>query len=215
MAYQALADFPLIVSVSQPEEVRHDPARPGASGRFAPAVLLTLAVVVAMYLSARRKLLLDRARLALARSERRARHRARQLEQKRSELELTLEHMNHGILMVGADRKLHVVNRQAVTLLGVPAEGARPNSRYEALLDALDPGEDFVPENAVARRARGDPLRAGWPCRRCSNGSGRTGPFSSCAPTRFPMAASCAPSATSPTAAAPRRASSISPITIR
>jgi diguanylate cyclase (GGDEF)-like protein len=137
VAYQMLADFPLLVSVTRPEEVRVGDGE-ATLGRVAPAVILTLVVLLAMFFSARRKLTLERARAALARSERRAQHRACLLDQKRSQLELTLEHMNHGILMVGSDKRLRVINRKAVSLLGLPSDEAGGDNRCNALLGAPD-----------------------------------------------------------------------------
>ena len=58
----------------------------------------------------------------------RATHQRERAREKSEELELTLDHMNQGIMVVDADQNVALINRQVVKLLGLPEDllGRRP-----------------------------------------------------------------------------------------
>jgi signal transduction histidine kinase/CheY-like chemotaxis protein len=114
-SFKSLTDFPVKVMVSVPlEEVQG-----GNDGRWTLyltlASLLTLGVLAAMLRSIGNQVNLDRALDALRSSEARA-------SAKSVEFQATLENISQGIMMIDANRRVAVVNRQAIRLLGLPEE---------------------------------------------------------------------------------------------
>ena len=99
-------------------------------------VLLTLAIAFAVGLSVSRRSRLDTARAQVYRSQRR--------EQKKAiALQATLDSMSQGIIMVGADRAVNVINRQAVELLGLNESYLLPGYTFDNLIDHLITANEF------------------------------------------------------------------------
>jgi len=91
-----------------------------------------------------------RARFAVAQRAIRA-SEAKALEKSR-ELEVTLEHMSQGLMMVDVDRKVPVVNHQAVELLGLPDDFMLGHRSFDDVMACLweqgefgDDGETLEP----------------------------------------------------------------------
>lgn len=113
LSYRALTGYPLIVNVGVSlQEVFGEYEN---SRRFFSivAALLTALILVFMAGNAVRSANLRRTREALRVSE------ARALE-KSHELEVTLDHMNQGLIMIDPQGRIAVVNNRAIELLGLP-----------------------------------------------------------------------------------------------
>jgi PAS domain-containing protein len=176
----------------------------------AEAAALTLLIVIGAAVGIRHRGRLEQARDELRISEARAR-------EKSDELELTLDHMNQGIMVVDADQNVALMNRQVVKLLGLPEAllGRRP--KFQDVLAYQRASGEFD-----ANRAAVDPqvrrLIEGAECRPNSAGTsacGWTAPCSRFAPSDCRTAVSCAPSPTSRNAGAAPTRSRTWRITIR
>jgi diguanylate cyclase (GGDEF)-like protein len=93
---------------------------------------LTVVILIAMALALRHK-------NALWQSEERTRRKSR-------ELQLTLEHMSQGILMVDQDEKIAVMNSQCVRLLGLPEDSDCTDWNYSKLVGRLAVAGEFCNE---------------------------------------------------------------------
>jgi diguanylate cyclase (GGDEF)-like protein len=113
VGYHVLKDLPLVAFVGLADSDLFIDYERHRMIYIAVALVLTLLVLVAIGGSIRRQMRLDRVRDELKRSEAHARAKSR-------ELELTLDHMNQGIIMTDANRKIPVINRKAIDLLGLP-----------------------------------------------------------------------------------------------
>jgi len=108
-------------------------------------VLITIMVLFAIAGAAHYQIRLDRARDNLRRSEAQAVERARALELKSRELEVTLDYMSQGIIMTDADDNVRVTNRQAVTLLSPPESFRFDRPTTKGLVpDPAKPGGDSL-----------------------------------------------------------------------
>ncbi len=87
------------------------------------------------------------------------RHRQR-LTRFQSVLTLTMENISQGVIMIDAKRRLPVVNRQAVSLLDIPEELARPGASYDALLRWHRARQEYQPDLTSDERV-GQMLRDG------------------------------------------------------
>jgi diguanylate cyclase (GGDEF)-like protein len=67
----------------------------------------------------------------------------RALARKSRELELTLNHMTQGIMMVDRHRNVPVINRQAIDLLGLPASLLSTQTTFEGILSFQQTCEEF------------------------------------------------------------------------
>jgi len=132
VSYRSVRGYPLIVTVSADE---WQPTSSWARNRpfyLVTATLLTIIILVAIGLALRHK-------YALWESEERARRKSR-------ELQLTLEHMSQGILMVDPDEKVAVMNRQCVRLLGLPEDTDCTDWNYSKLVGRLAVAGEFCNE---------------------------------------------------------------------
>jgi diguanylate cyclase (GGDEF)-like protein len=122
VSYRVVKGFPLVVYVGQAEQEVLANYRYDRSAYLAVAAGATLLIVIVVCLAFRSRAKLDAARDSLEASEARARTKS-------LELEVTLEHMNQGIMMVDADRNIMVMNRRVIDLLGLPEDcfGSRLN----------------------------------------------------------------------------------------
>jgi diguanylate cyclase (GGDEF)-like protein len=114
-SYRTLDGYPLVISVGQAEHhVFGDYWRNRYVYR-AVATALTLLILIGIAIGLRHQRRLEQAQRELHASEARAREKSR-------ELELTLDHMNQGIIVCDADMNVAMMNRQVVKLLGLPEE---------------------------------------------------------------------------------------------
>lgn len=115
VSYRVVKGFPLVVYVGQAEhEVLADYWN-DRSAYLAVAAGATLLIVIVVCFAVRSRAKLDAARDSLQASEAHARTKS-------LELEVTLEHMSQGIMMVDADRNVMVMNRRVIDLLGLPED---------------------------------------------------------------------------------------------
>jgi diguanylate cyclase (GGDEF)-like protein len=114
ISYRVVQDYPLVVYVGQAEQEvlanywRYRRTYFGAAG------LATLLIVIVMGFALRYRGKLNAAQAALQASEARARTKSR-------ELEVTLEHISQGIMMIDAERNVIVMNARVIDLLALPA----------------------------------------------------------------------------------------------
>jgi diguanylate cyclase (GGDEF)-like protein len=142
VAYQVLKDYPLSVFVGLADtDIFADYERHRAI-YVAVASLLTVLVLVAIGGSIRRQMRLDRVRDELNRSEVLAREKSR-------ELEVTLDHMSQGIIMTDASKKIPVINRKAIDLLGLPDSFRTGALRAGDILKHLWAAGEFGPDGKL------------------------------------------------------------------
>jgi signal transduction histidine kinase len=117
-ARRKLASHPLFVTVAVPESAVYAKPDQNRVRYIAIGLLISLLVLAAMFYSLLHQRRLDLARQALADSEAHAQRKSR-------ELELTLEHMGQGIIMVDGRGQVLVTNDKAMSLLELPMELAQ------------------------------------------------------------------------------------------
>lgn len=143
-SYRILRGFPIAVAVTA------DLYQPKSSyTRNLPVYLilgciLTVLIVLAILFSLGHSRRLEEARDALGASEAHLREKTRQLE-------LTLTHMSQGIVMVGGDGQIPVVNPRCLELLGLPsnllpADGSSPSLNYRDVVAMLTKKGEFETE---------------------------------------------------------------------
>jgi diguanylate cyclase (GGDEF)-like protein len=115
VSYRVVKDLPLVVYVGQAEHEVLANYWNDRNSYFAVSAGATLLIVVAVMFAVRSRRRLDVAQKALQASEARARNKS-------LELEVTLEHIDQGIMMVDADRNIMVMNRRVIDLLGLPED---------------------------------------------------------------------------------------------
>jgi diguanylate cyclase (GGDEF)-like protein len=115
MSYRVVKGFPLVVEVGKAE--REIFADYGRDRRLYHAIAagLTLLVLFVIGLAIRHQAKLTATREALKASDAHAREKSR-------ELEVTLDHMSQGIMMVDENRNVAVINRRTIELLDLPQE---------------------------------------------------------------------------------------------
>jgi diguanylate cyclase (GGDEF)-like protein len=158
VSYRTADRFPLLVMVGLAEDFILESYLRNRATYLTIASVVTLLVLLAMAAGTRHHLRLDSIRDDLRRSEAQARQKARELELKTRELEVTLDHMGQGIIMTDADNHVPVINRRAVELLGLP-ETFRSRQNGELLgAEACDLLVAGVPacENTVYQRTTAD-----------------------------------------------------------
>jgi diguanylate cyclase (GGDEF)-like protein len=126
-SFRAVEGFPLAVWVGRAEaDVFGNYWRNSNSYRFYAAGL-TLFILIIVFVNVRHRKGLERARLELRASEANAREKSR-------ELELTLDHMSQGIMMVDPDHTVALINRQATKLLGLPQDFTTQRPKFDEVL---------------------------------------------------------------------------------
>lgn len=85
----------------------------------------------------------------------------RALADKSRELELTLNHMTQGIMMVDRDRKVPVINRQAIDLLGLPASLLSAQTTFEDILRFQQTSEEFGKDGISVEPVVWDSIKSG------------------------------------------------------
>jgi diguanylate cyclase (GGDEF)-like protein len=135
--------FPLVVYVGQADHEVLATYRYNRTRYFAATAGATIVIMIIMGFAVRSRGKLDAARNALQASEAQARSKSR-------ELEVTLEHMDQGIMMVDADRNIMVMNRRAVDLLGLPEDYFGKQMKLDDVLSHLwAEGEFALQEEAI------------------------------------------------------------------
>jgi diguanylate cyclase (GGDEF)-like protein len=154
VSYRTLERFQLIASVGLAEDYIFESYWRNYATYVTIASVVTMLVLIAIVAGVRHQLRLDDIRDDLRRSEAQERQKAHELELKTRELEVTLDHMEHGIIMTDANNHVPVINRRAVELLSLPTS-FRSCDIGEALgLKVCDllPLDTPVPENMVYQR---------------------------------------------------------------
>jgi diguanylate cyclase (GGDEF)-like protein len=129
ISYRAVDGFPLALWVGRAEhDVFKDYRRNRYSYRLG-ATGLTLFILVIVVINIR--------------------HRKR-LEQARRELEVTLDHMSQGIMMIDKDANVALMNRQAVNLLGLPEAMIAQRPSFGALVAYQRARGEFRPGGRAA-----------------------------------------------------------------
>ena len=115
VAFRVVEHYPLIVTVGLGEQDIFAAYARNRNVYVGTGLALSVLVLVVIGASIGHRVRIDAAGEALRTSEATAR-------EKSHELQVTLDHMSQGIVMIDADRRIPVVNRRAVELLGLPEE---------------------------------------------------------------------------------------------
>jgi diguanylate cyclase (GGDEF)-like protein len=113
VSYRVVKEYPLIVYAGEAEHEVLASYWRNRSWYYSIASVATVLIVIVVIFAIRYRKNLNTAREAMQESEARARRKSH-------ELEVTLEHMDQGIVMIDANRDVVVVNRRLVELLGLP-----------------------------------------------------------------------------------------------
>ncbi len=138
VSYRNAERFPLIVLVGLSEDYIFESYRRNRATYLMIASIITVLVLIAIVAGIRHQMRIDRIRDDLRRSEAQVRQKARELELKTHELEVTLDHMGQGIIMTDADNHVPVINRKAVELLSLPDSFRNRNNGELRGLEAHD-----------------------------------------------------------------------------
>ena len=130
VTYRAVRDYPLIVTVALAEDEIFATYTQNRRNYYLLASGLTLLILGVIALGILHHARLQRTRTALGMSEIDARKKSR-------ELEVTLDHMQHGIMMVDADGNIAVVNKRLVELLELPEEFSQGRPKHNDVVDYL------------------------------------------------------------------------------
>jgi diguanylate cyclase (GGDEF)-like protein len=125
-SYRVLNDYPLVVTVGLSLNEIFREYDENRWVFYGIAIALTVLILAFIGGSARRSAKLRRARDALDASEARAHEKSR-------ELEITLDHMNQGLMMIDAQGRIAVVNDRAIDLLGLPPD-VRLRPKYKDII---------------------------------------------------------------------------------
>jgi len=113
VSYRVVKGYPLIVYAGESENEVLASYWRNRSWYYSIASVATVLIVIVVIGAIRYRKKLNTAQEAMQESEARARRKSH-------ELEVTLEHMDQGIVMIDANRDVVVVNRRLVELLGLP-----------------------------------------------------------------------------------------------
>ncbi len=128
ISYRRLADYPLVVSVGYDSEdvfalYRLHRLQYVVAGAGLTALVLCIGVLLAS-------------------------HR-RRLARYQDALTATLENISQGIVMVGRDRRVAVINRRVGELLGLPPPMMHENVSFDAIIDWQTAQGEFAPQHRV------------------------------------------------------------------
>jgi diguanylate cyclase (GGDEF)-like protein len=141
-SYRVLDGYPLVISAGQAEHhVFADYWRNKYVYRVIAAAL-TVLILIGIAVGIRHRRRLEQARRELRISEARAR-------EKSEELELTLDHMNQGIMVVDADQNVALINRQVVKLLGLPEDLLGRQPKFQEVLEYQRASGEFDHNHAA------------------------------------------------------------------
>jgi diguanylate cyclase (GGDEF)-like protein len=128
VSYRAIEEFPLALWVGRAEnDVFGAYWRNRYTYRLSAAGMSVFILVVVL-ISIRHRKRLERAQQELRTNEALTQEKSR-------ELELTLDHMSQGIMMVDPDHTVALINRQATTLLGLPEDFTARRPKFEEVLE--------------------------------------------------------------------------------
>jgi diguanylate cyclase (GGDEF)-like protein len=153
-SFRIVEGFPLVLWVARSEaDVLQSYWRNGYSYRVAAAGL-SLFVLSVMIVSVRHRKRFAQAREELRVSEALARETSQ-------ELQLTLDHMSQGIMMIDKDATVALMNRRAVQLLGLPEDFVAARPKFDDLVAHQWQSGEFGPDgNGVDPKVR-DYIKAG------------------------------------------------------
>ena len=124
LSYRKVAGLPLVVVVGLGEEEVLASFYDDALKYIAAGVAITILVILVMGASIRHRQAINKAYLALRRSEIVAQAR-------KTELRAALENIEQGLLMVDAEGTVTVINRRAIELLDLPEQWLAAGSQAE------------------------------------------------------------------------------------
>ena len=138
-AYRSMDDVPLVITVgiAEPEIERTSIAK--ASWYRSAGAGLTVALLSFAALSVRHRIRLQQTYEELSASKEESRRKSR-------ELEVTLDHMDQGIMMVDANGETAVINGRAVELLGLPSQFLRSRRAFGDIISHVQKAGEFDPE---------------------------------------------------------------------
>ncbi len=153
-SYRVVKGYPLVVYVGQAErEVLANYWR-NRIWYFTAAAGFTVVIVIVTIFAIRYRTKLDAGRIALRASEAQARRKSR-------ELEVTLDYMNQGIMMVDADRNMIVMNRRLIQLLELPEHLIGRQLKLDEFLSHLWESGEFGHEGEALEPRVRDMIRSG------------------------------------------------------
>jgi diguanylate cyclase (GGDEF)-like protein len=121
---------------------------------FATAAGATVLILIVVGFAVRYRSKLNAAQSALLASEAHAQNKSH-------ELEVTLEYMNQGIMMVDADHNVVVINRRAIDLLGLPENYFSRRVTSDEVLSHLWAAGEFGPDGSALEPKVRDLILAG------------------------------------------------------
>jgi diguanylate cyclase (GGDEF)-like protein len=145
ISYRLVEGFPLAVWVGRAENEVFGTYWSNLYSYRSIASGLTLCVLIVVILNIRHRRGLERAREELRASEANAREKSR-------ELELTLDHMSQGIMMIDKDANVALMNRQAVNLLGLPEDMIAQRPKFGDVVAYQRRGGEFGPGGRATDR---------------------------------------------------------------
>ncbi|MFM1816477.1 MAG: hypothetical protein RLZ98_3172, partial [Pseudomonadota bacterium] len=135
-SFRMVRRYPLVVAVSADRDQPTSSYLRNRESYLSVAVLLTAMALLAIWLGLLQQRRYDTARCALSDSERHLREKTR-------ELELTLEHMSQGIIMVDASGHIPIVNDRCLKLLGIAKETLHSPLNYHEVVAAMQQNGEF------------------------------------------------------------------------
>ena len=154
ISYRLVEGFPLALWVGRSER---DIFASYVRNRYYYRLLasgLTAFILVVVLINIRHRTGLEHTREELHASEALAREKSR-------ELQLTLDHMSQGIMMVDGNANVALMNRQAVTLLGLPEEFTSQRPTFDELVSYQWAHGEFGPDGAAVDQDVRNYIKAG------------------------------------------------------
>ena len=127
VSYAQVRGLPLIVAVTVPTAELYDQINAKRLTANVAAALVTLLILIVIWFSARHERNLRVAQAEAARN-------GEQAIEKSEELGTTLEHMSQGLMMIGPEGRVRVINKQAVALLDLPEHFLHTRPMFEEIL---------------------------------------------------------------------------------
>jgi diguanylate cyclase (GGDEF)-like protein len=154
ISFRKVKGLPLIASVGFSEKELLAAFSRNQRVDFYIAAGITTLIMLGIGLNAQHLARLDAAQKAIHVSE------AQTLEKSR-ELEITLEHMSQGLIMVDAGRKVAVINHQTIELLGLPEDFLGGERKFEDVMSCLWEQGDFGKDGEILEPKVRDFVKAG------------------------------------------------------
>src|SRR6266480_3344412 len=134
VAYRVSNKYPLILSVGFADSDIVQSYQRNKTIYLTVAIIITLLVLIVISIATCHQIRLVRIRDDLRRSEAEARTKARDLELKSRELEVTLDNITHGLCMFDADKRLVVCNDRYAKMYKLPAKLLQAGTAHEAII---------------------------------------------------------------------------------